>query len=337
MKALQKKVSLSYGSGGKLMHALIKGMFLKYLGNPALNALTDAAEVLFKQRRIIFTTDSFVVEPLFFPGGDIGKLSVAGTINDLVMLSGVPRYLSLSFIIQEDFPLSLLEQIVRSIASASKEAGVCVVTGDTKVVDRASCDGIFINTSGLGEKEPSGRLGYSRIREGDDIIINGCIGNHGTAIISAREDLKFKIKSDCASLHSLVIPALKEFARDIHFLRDPTRGGLATTLNEIVRSINYGVIIDEAKIPVAKDVSYACEILGFDPLYMANEGKVVMVVNSRISTKLLAFLKRHKLGIQSAKIGSISKRFPAKVLGRTSVGGLRTIDMRDGDPLPRIC
>ena len=319
------------------MNELIRGLFLKNLGNPILDRLTDAAELELDSRSAVFTTDSFVVKPLFFPKADIGKLAVAGTVNDLLMLGGIPKYLSLSLIIQENFPIAWLERIIKSIAKACDKALVRVVTGDTKVVDRNSCDGIFINTSGIGRKLPGTELGLKRIKEGDAIIINGQIASHGVSVISARENLKFDIASDCESLESLIIPLLKKFKQDIHFLRDPTRGGLATTLNEIAQGIKYSIIIDEKDIPVSKDASYACEILGFDPLYMANEGKAVIVADKTISKEAVRFLRRNKLGKNAAIIGKIAKGFGKKVIAKTSVGSLRIIDMHEGDPLPRIC
>jgi len=242
MKTEERKVSLSHGSGGRLMHELIGEVFLKFLGNPVLNKLTDAAPINLRSKRIVFSTDSFVVKPLFFSGADIGKLAIAGTVNDLLMLGAVPRYISLSFILQENFSFSLLEKILSSLASAAKKAGVVVVTGDTKVVDRASCDGIFINTSGIGERLPLVDLDYSRIKENDAVLINGYIGQHGVAIISARENLGFNVRSDCESLEGLIIAVLKEFKKEIHFLRDPTRGGLATTLNEIALKSGFGIV-----------------------------------------------------------------------------------------------
>ena len=337
MKTRNDIVLLSHGSGGRLMNELIRGLFLKNLGNPILNRLTDAAELELRSRSAVFTTDSFVVKPLFFPQADIGKLAVAGTVNDLLMLGGVPQYLSLSLIIQENFPQATLEKIIKSIAKSCDKADVKIVTGDTKVVERNSCDGIFINTSGVGIKLAGTELGFGRIKEGDVIIINGGIGSHGVAIISARENLKFNITSDCESLESLIIPLLKEFKKDIHFLRDPTRGGLATTLNEITRSIKYSIIIDEKNIPVSKEVLYACEILGFDPLYMANEGKVVIVADRRVDGEIIKFLRKRKLGKNASLIGKITKGFGKKVIAKTLVGSLRIIDMHEGDPLPRIC
>jgi hydrogenase expression/formation protein HypE len=337
MKTKDTVVLLSHGSGGRLMNELIRELFLKNLGNPILDRLTDAAELELDSKSAVFTTDSFVVKPLFFPKADIGKLAVAGTVNDLLMLGGKPKYLSLSLIIQENFPLILLEKIIKSITKACDKAGVKIVTGDTKVVDRNSCDGIFINTSGIGMKLPGTELGFRRIKDGDAIIINGQIASHGVSIISARENLKFDIASDCESLESLIIPLLKEFKRDIHFLRDPTRGGLATTLNEIAQEIRYSVIIDEKSVPVSKEVLYACEILGFDPLYMANEGKAVIVADETISKDAIKYLRRDKLGKNAAIIGKITKGFGKKVIAKTAIGSLRIIDMHEGDPLPRIC
>ncbi len=319
------------------MHELINRLYVKYLGNPILNKLTDAAVVSLKTNQIAFTTDSFVVKPLFFPSSNIGKLAVAGTINDLLMLGAVPKYISLSLIIQEGFSLTLLEKIIRSISLASKKSKVLVVTGDTKVVERNSCDGIFINTSGVGERISLTCLDYSRIKPGDRIIINGFIANHGLSVISARENLKFNLKSDCESLENLIIPLLKKFKTGIHFMRDPTRGGLATTLNEIALARKTGIIIDEEKVSVSKNAQYACEILGLDPLYLANEGKVVMIVDKNIAPALIKFLQNNRLGRHSSVIGEVSKKFSPRVVARTKVGSFRILEMRDGDPLPRIC
>ena len=319
------------------MHELIGEVFLKFLGNPILNKLTDAASVNLRSKRAVFSTDSFVVKPLFFPKADIGKLAIAGTVNDLLMLGAVPKYISLSFILQEDFPFSLLEKILSSIASAAKKAGVVVVTGDTKVVDRASCDGIFINTSGIGEKLPLVDLDYSRIKENDAVLINGYIGQHGVAIISARENLGFNVRSDCESLEGLVIPVLKEFKKEIHFLRDPTRGGLATTLNEVALKSGFGIVVDEQEIPISDDVDYACQILGLEPLYMACEGKAVFIVNKKIAPSLLKFLRKTGLGRKAKIFGKIQKVPAKKVIAKTEVGTFRIVDMQDGEPLPRIC
>ncbi len=319
------------------MYELIQNLYLKYLGNKFLNKLTDACVLDLTSKQVVFSTDSFVVKPLFFPDSDIGELAIAGTVNDLLMLGANPKYISLSLIIQENFPFISLEKIIKSIAKASNKAGVLVVTGDTKVVDSNACDGIFINTSGIGVKLPQARLGFENIKQEDCLLINGSIGQHGLSIISARENLKFNVKSDCQSLEGLIIPALKEFKSDIHFLRDPTRGGLATTLNEICLGAHCCVIIDEAKIPLSETIQYSCEVLGFDPLYLANEGKAVFVVDKRIVNQLLKFLRKKSLGKNASIIGKIKDFKQAKVVAQTSVGSSRLIDMRDGDPLPRIC
>ncbi|MEW6008639.1 MAG: hydrogenase expression/formation protein HypE [Candidatus Omnitrophota bacterium] len=337
MNMAKEKISLSYGAGGALMHELIDKLYLKYLANPILNKLTDAAIVKLKSKDVVFTTDSFVVKPLFFTSSDIGKLAVAGTINDLLMLGSRPKYVSLSLIIQEGFSLNSLERIIRSVSVAAKKSKVLIVTGDTKVVDKNSCDGIFINTSGIGEKIPSTCLDYSRIRPRDNIIINGFIASHGLSIISARENLKFNLKSDCESLEDLVLPVLNRFKTGIHFMRDPTRGGLATTLNEIVGFTKLGIVIDEEKIPLSKNAQYACEILGLDPLYMANEGKVILIVDKNITASVIESLRKNRLGRHSSVIGEVNKKFSANVVERTKIGSFRIIEMRSGDPLPRIC
>lgn len=334
----EDKILLGHGSGGKLMHDLIEKLLLKYFKNPYLEKLTDAAAVGLKNKKLAFSTDSFVVKPLFFPGGDIGKLAVAGTVNDLVMMAAKPLFLSCAMIIEEGFTISVLEKIVKSMSEAAMDARVQIITGDLKVVEKGSCDGIFINTTGIGEIANSVELSTDNIRAGDKIIINGPIGQHGLAVLSARKELDFNfgIRSDCAALSKLILPLLDQNS-GIKFMRDPTRGGLATTLNEITSETNLGIMIDEEKVPVSQSVKAGCEILGFDPLYVANEGKVVLVAAKSKAKKILARLKKHPLGKNSQIIGEFRKDPKGKVCLKTSVGGVRIVDMLISEILPRIC
>jgi len=331
-----KTITLSHGNGGKLMHNLIKDLFLKYLGNPFLNKLGDAALLNFRTRKLAYTTDSFVVKPLFFPGGDIGKLSVCGTVNDLAVSGAMSKYLSCGIIVEDGFNYATLEKITISIRDTCKSAGVNIVAGDFKVVEKGAIDGIFINTSGVGEVSNNSEISVSRITTGDKIIISGTIGDHAASILLAREDLKFKtgIKSDCSPLNKFVSSII---CRDIKFMRDPTRGGLATTLNEISLASGYDIAIEESGIPVKESVSALCEILGFDPLYMANEGKLIAIVSKDAATNILAKMRKHALGKSARIIGEVKKEKDKKVYLETRSGGLRILDMIAGEQLPRIC
>jgi len=335
---MHDKILLGHGSGGKLTHDLIENLFLKYFSNEKLSGLSDAS-VLVSNENISFTTDSYVVDPIFFPGGDIGKLAVCGTVNDLAVSGAVPKYLSASFIIEEGFGFSDLERIVQSMASEAKKAGVEIVTGDTKVVHKGKCDKVFINTAGIGlisEKHQNIGSG-NNIKPGDKIITNGNTGEHGIAVISARESLSFSsdIKSDCASLNHL-IKKVTDKCR-VHFMRDATRGGLATVACEMALKTNLGVSLFEDKIPVSQEVSGACDIFGYDPLYIANEGKVVMVVDKNDEGAAIDILKNDRLGKNSSIIGEIVDDHHGMALLNTSIGGRRIIDMLTGEQLPRIC
>ncbi|MFH1655237.1 MAG: hydrogenase expression/formation protein HypE [Candidatus Omnitrophota bacterium] len=334
----EDKILLAHGSGGKLMHDLINNLFLKHLNNPYLKDLNDASIIKLKNRNLAFTTDSFVVKPLFFPGGDIGKLAVFGTINDLAVMAARPLFLSCGMIVQEGLSISVLEKVTKSLAEAANESNVNIITGDFKVVEKESCDGIFINTAGIGEVIKGVNISMNNIKAGDKIIINGPIGQHGIAVLAARKELdfNFNIKSDCGGLSKLIIPLLKN-ASGIKFMRDPTRGGLATTLNEITDKTGLGIILDENKIPVSKSVKASCEILGLDPLYIANEGKVVLIVDNKKASNILRKLKQHPLGRQAQIIGEITKKQKGRVCLNTSVGGRRIVDMLTGEILPRIC
>lgn len=331
------RITLSHGSGGRLMHQLIDSVFMKEFSNPVLREKKDSAIVKMGGRNIAFTTDSYVVDPIFFPGGDIGSLAVYGTANDLVVCGARPLYMSVSAIIEEGFDKSLLEKIVRSAGRAAKKAGVSIVTGDTKVVGKGSCDKIFINTSGIGEIYRSG-LSADRIKPGDSVIVSGPIGDHAISILSRREGIAFKtgIKSDSAPLGGLVRKALGASGK-VRFMRDPTRGGLATTLNEMVAGKKFGIALDEDKVPVREGVRQACELLGFDPLYLACEGRVVLVAAKEDEAKILKAMRADKDGALARKIGVVTKDHKGRVYLNTSSGGKRVLDMLTGEQLPRIC
>ena len=334
----EDKILLSHGSGGKLSFNLIKKLFLPNFNNPYLERLDDGAVLNIEGLKLAYTTDSYTVDPLFFKGGDIGELAVYGTVNDLAMCGATPLYLSCSFIIEEGFSLSLLEKIVLSMRAASAIAKVDIVTGDTKVVNKGAADKIFINTSGVGIVEEGVNISGSNAKVGDVIIINGPIGSHGIAVLSEREGLKFEtdIKSDTAPLSSLVADML-EVSKDIHVLRDPTRGGLSTTLNEIALSSKVDVEINESDIPIQEEVRAACEILGYDPLYLANEGKVVAFVPSEVAPEVFNKMRKNKYGKESKIIGRVVKKSEGKVYLNTIIGGKRIVDMLTGEQLPRIC
>lgn len=332
-----KTILLAHGSGSRLSHELIERKLLPPLNNPMLAKLDDSA-VFDISGRLAFTTDSYVVSPIFFPGGDIGKLAVYGTVNDLAMSGATPIYLSLSLIIEEGLTFSELERIIDSIKAAADEAEVKVVTGDTKVVNRGSADKLFINTSGIGVIPQGVDISGANARPGDKIILSGTIGDHGIAVMSQREGLKFSVpvQSDCAPLNKLVSQMLQASSQ-IHCLRDPTRGGLATTLNEFARQSNVGIRIDEERIPVRDGVRAACELLGFDPLYVANEGKLVAIVAPQHADKVLARMKENPYGADASIIGEVTAEHKGKVIMKTRLGASRIVDMLSGELLPRIC
>ena len=334
----EDKILLSHGSGGKLSFNLIKKLFLSNFNNPYLERLDDGAVLNIEGLKLAYTTDSYTVDPLFFKGGNIGELAVYGTVNDLAMCGATPKYLSCSFIIEEGFSLSLLEKIVLSMREASAVARVDIVTGDTKVVNRGAADKIFINTSGVGIVKEGVNISGSNAKVGDVVMINGPIGSHGIAVLSEREGLKFEteIKSDTAPLSSLVADML-EVSKDIHVLRDPTRGGLSTTLNEIALSSKVDIEISEGDIPIQEEVRAACEILGYDPLYLANEGKLVAFIPLEIAPDMLKKMKENKYGKESKIIGRVVKKSEGKVYLNTTIGGKRLVDMLSGEQLPRIC
>jgi hydrogenase expression/formation protein HypE len=337
---MAKTILLGHGSGGRLSHDLIKDLFVKYFSNDILDEQTDAAVLTIHSDKLSFTTDSFVVDPVFFPGGDIGKLAVAGTVNDVAVSGAKPLYLSTSFIIEEGFPVNDLETIVKSMADEAKKAGVMIVTGDTKVVNRGKCDKVFINTTGVGEiQQKHVHIGTGKsIKTGDKIIINGTIADHGMCIMAAREELSFStdITSDCACLNHLIKDALS-VSDQIRFMRDATRGGLATVLCELAERKNFGIEINEDTLPVNENVRGMCELLGFDPLYVANEGKVVIVVGKEDAEKVLKALKENELGQEAAIIGEVVDEHQGKAWLTTGIGGRRIIDMLAGEQLPRIC
>jgi hydrogenase expression/formation protein HypE len=332
-----EKILLAHGSGGRLAHNLIKDLLLKKLGNPVLKELADSAVIGYKEK-LAFTTDSFVVSPLFFPGGDIGKLAVCGTVNDLVMLGAEPEYLSLAFIIEEGLDLKVLEKIVDSISLNARQAGVAIATGDLKVVEKGACDKIFINTSGIGRIIKRRDLSVKNISPGDVVIVTGRIGEHGLSVLAKRKelDLGFNIQSDCAALSILLVPVLKKTG-SIKFMRDPTRGGVATVLNEVAEAAGLGIFIDEKSIPVSGKVRAACELLGIDPLYVANEGRAILIVKKGSGKKVLSLLKKHPLGRNAQVIGKVSKEQKGRVVLNTVLGTQRIVDMLTSEPLPRIC
>jgi hydrogenase expression/formation protein HypE len=334
---MDESILLAHGSGGRLSHELIEKRIVPFLANPALNKLDDSA-VFEASGRLAFTTDSYVVNPIFFPGGDIGRLAVCGTVNDLSMNGARPLYLSLAAIIEEGFSLSDLDRIMQSIRKTAQEADVSIVTGDTKVVNRGQADKLFITTSGIGTIPPGVDVSGANAKIGDKVLLSGTVGDHGIAIMSQREGLRFSmtLKSDCAPLNKLVSQML-EVSPKIHCLRDPTRGGLATTLNELARQSNVGIVIEESEIPIREDVRAACELLGLDPIYVANEGKLVAIVDAADDGKILVRMKKDIYGRDAAIIGEVTGEHRGRVVMKTKLGPSRIVDMLSGELLPRIC
>jgi hydrogenase expression/formation protein HypE len=332
---LEEIITLDYGSGGKKTSSLIEELLVPAFQNEALSALGDGA-VLKHQGDLVFSTDSYVISPYFFPGGDIGKLSVCGTVNDLAMCGGTPRYLSLGFILEEGLPVADLKRIVDSIAKTAAQCGVQVVTGDTKVVERGRGDGIYINTAGIGTLTWPG-LSPDRIQEGDTVIVSGTVGDHGTAVMLARSGMMeaAAIQSDCMPLNRLAEAALS--CGGVRVLRDPTRGGVATTLNEFVENSAFSIELEECAVPVAEGVASACDILGLDPLYCANEGKMLVIADRDAADEILAALRRTPGGENAAAIGSVTTQYPGKVVLKTFLGGSRILAKLTGAQLPRIC
>jgi hydrogenase expression/formation protein HypE len=331
-------ITLAHGSGGKLTHELIDNIFRKYFSNEILERGDDSAIFNLSRGRYAFTTDSFVITPVFFKGGDIGKLSVCGTVNDLVSNGAKPLYMSCSVIIEEGFKIEELESIVLSMAHTAKESGVKIVTGDTKVVQKGSADRIFINTTGIGVIPEDINISGRNARPGDRVIITGTLGDHETAILLERENLGFtaNIKSDCAPLN-MMMEKVFENCRDIHVLRDPTRGGLATTLNEIALDSSVGITLYENAVPVRDEVRGVCEFLGFDPFYMANEGKLIIILPEASVKPVMEALKNQSLGKDACVIGEVTSSPAKRVLVKTVTGGSRILDMLTGEQLPRIC
>ncbi len=331
-------VDMTHGSGGRAMAQLVEALFVRHFDNELLRQGNDQACFEVPAGRMVMSTDGHVISPLFFPGGDIGALAVHGTLNDVAMAGARPLYLSAGFILEEGFPLADLERIVASMAAAAREAGVPVVTGDTKVVERGKGDGVFITTTGVGLVPPGVDIRGDRARPGDAILVSGAIGNHGVAIMSSRENLEFDtaIESDSAALHGLVAEMIAAVP-DIHCLRDPTRGGLATTLNELAHQSGVGMRLREADIPVDGEVEAACELLGLDPLYVANEGKLVAICAARDAERLLEVMRAHPLGARAAVIGEVVDDPDGFVQMETRLGGSRVVDWLAGEPLPRIC
>ena len=332
-------IVMGHGGGGKLGNELVEHLFLPAFRNPALENLGDAAVLDTCGSRLAFSTDSFVVQPLFFPGGNIGELAVNGTVNDLAVSGAEPKFLSASFILEEGFSIAQLAAIVDSMAKAAAIAQIQIVTGDTKVVERGHGDGCYINTAGIGLLRPGISLSPLHAMPGDKIIVSGTMGDHGMAIMSVREGLEFEsqIRSDCASLNGLIADVLAAAGDSVHVMRDPTRGGLASTLNEIATASNVGVVIDESAIPVRPQVQSACELLGLDPVYVANEGKVVFFVASSAADRVLQILRAHPLGHDAALIGHVTADHPRMLVARTAMGANRVIPTMIGEQLPRIC
>ena len=335
----EERITLAHGAGGKATHTLVDAIFLEAFRNPLLEPLEDQAVLSVGDTRLAFTTDSYVVSPLFFPGGDIGDLAVNGTVNDLAMSGARPLCLSAGFILEEGFPVADLERIVASMAAAANAAGVAIATGDTKVVQRGKADGCYINTAGVGVIERPVELGANRCRPGDAVIVSGCIGDHGVTIMLARGELDIEadVTSDTAALHGLVAALLDAVPEGVRALRDATRGGVATILNEMARASGVAVIVDEQAVPVQPVVTGASEILGIDPLYVACEGRLVAVVDGARAEEALAAMRSHPLGAGAAVIGRVNDDPPGLVLLKTNFGGTRIVDMLVGDPLPRIC
>jgi hydrogenase expression/formation protein HypE len=339
-KVLDELITLSHGAGGKASHDLIEGIFVREFSNELLNPLGDSALVGTGKDQLAFTTDSFVVRPLFFPGGDIGQLAVNGTINDLAMTGATPLALSASFILEEGLPVSDLERIAASMAGAAETADVRIATGDTKVVERGKADGLYINTSAVGVVEHEHILAARAIRPGDKVLVSGPIGDHGMAVMIARGELELEVdlESDTAPLNGIVHTLLSDVpAFGVRCLRDPTRGGLATVLAELALTAEVGITITESEIPIRPEVAGACEILGIDPIYVANEGRLIAIVAPDSANAALAALRSHPLGREAALIAEVTEEPPGLVTLDTAFGGSRVVDMLAGDPLPRIC
>lgn len=332
-------IVMGHGGGGKLGNELVEHLFLPAFRNPELENLGDAAVLNLASGKLAMSTDSFVVQPLFFPGGSIGELAVNGTVNDLSVSGADPKFLSASFILEEGFPLAQLAAIVHAMARAAAIAGVKIVTGDTKVVERGHGDGCYINTAGVGLLRSGISVGPNRAQPGDAVIVSGTLGDHGMAIMSVREGLEFEsqIRSDCAALNGMIAAVLDAAGSAVHAMRDPTRGGLASTLNEIAQASNVGIAIDETRMPIRPEVQSACELLGLDPVYVANEGKAVFFVAPEAADRVLDLLRIHPLGCDAARIGTVTTVHKRMLVARTAMGANRVIPTQIGEQLPRIC
>jgi len=332
-------IVMGHGGGGKLGNELVEHLFVPAFRNPELENLGDAAVIDVASGRLAMSTDSFVVQPLFFPGGSIGELAVNGTVNDLAVSGAEPKFLSASFILEEGFPLAQLAAVVQAMAEAARTAGVRIVTGDTKVVERGHGDGCYITTAGVGVVRSGIAVSPLHAKPGDVVLVSGTMGDHGMAVMSVREGLEFEspIRSDCAALNGMIAEVLKVAGDAVHVMRDPTRGGLASTLNEIATSSNVGVEIDETAMPVRAEVQSACELLGLDPVYVANEGKAVFFVRADAAERVLETLRAHPLGREAARIGRVTTQHPRMLVARTHMGANRVIPMQIGEQLPRIC
>lgn len=331
-------IQLAHGAGGKLSSDLIEKIFIPRFGNETLDKMEDQAILNIPKGQIAFTTDSFVVDPIFFPGGNIGELAINGTVNDVAMSGAKPLYLSVGFILEEGLSLEILHKIVLSMEIAAKQAGIQIVTGDTKVVNKGSCDKLFINTSGIGIVPNNVNISANRLSLGDKIIVSGTVADHGMAVMTVREGLSFQsqIKSDTAALNGLVDTMLN-VSNDIHAMRDPTRGGVATTLNEFAKQSNVGIQLYADSVPVRPEVKGACEVLGIDPLYVANEGKLIAILPGAVANEMVNKMRSHKFGKDATIIGEVTENNPGIVVQQTGLGANRIVDMPIGEQLPRIC
>lgn len=339
MAKKNEHILIGHGSGGQLTGKLIEEIFLPHFSNPFLKELEDASVFSLKPGKYALTTDSFTVYPLFFRGGNIGTLAISGTINDLVVSGAKPLFLSAGFILEEGFPISSLKKIVQSMSRSLKESRALLVTGDTKVVEKGKGDGLFINTTGLGEILEGIDLDIKRVRQGDKIIVTGTLGDHGASLVIARGDLGIEsdLKSDCAPLDGLLLPILEKYREKVHWMRDPTRGGVATVLNEAAKSRGLDFVLFEGKIPLREEVSALCEMLGFDPFYLANEGKAIIIADPGIAGDLVFDLRGHPLGKNAREIGIVTEGEQGRLFLKTESGGMRILDSLIEDQLPRIC
>ena len=334
-----EKIVMGHGSGGKMMNDLIQGMFLHPFDNPVLRAGDDAGVVAsHADDRLAISTDAHVVSPLFFPGGDIGKLAVCGTVNDVAMMGAIPRYLTAGFILEEGLPMETLSNVVASMQASADEAGIQIVAGDTKVVEKGKADGLYITTAGVGSVLPGVKIGGAQAKPGDKVIVSGTIGDHGIAVLGARGELGFEsdLESDIAPLNQLIAEMLA-VSKNVHVLRDPTRGGVASTLNEIARQSGVCITLHEETLPVRPAVQAACEMLGFDPLYIANEGKLIAIVSPKDADKTLMAMRSNRYGEDAVIIGEVSEKPKNRLLMKTAIGGTRVVDVLAGEMLPRIC